>query len=69
MKTPVVAAPPSELKKKTIGFRMTPEGIRLLDVLANQLGLTRSGVVEMLLRESARAIASGHVRGRKAGAA
>jgi hypothetical protein len=42
-------------KKVTSNHRLTPEGKRLLVLLAERLGLDQTGVIETLIREKARA--------------
>jgi len=42
-------------KKVTSNHRLTPEGKRLLILLADHLGLDQTGVIETLIREKARA--------------
>jgi hypothetical protein len=41
-------------KKVTSNHRLTPEGKRLLILLADHLGLDQTGVIETLIREKAR---------------
>lgn len=41
-------------KKVTSNHRLTPEGKRLLVLLAEHLGLDQTGVIETLIREKAR---------------
>ena len=43
-----------EGKKVTSNHRLTPEGKRLLVLLAKHLGLDQTGVIETLIREKAR---------------
>lgn len=45
---------PQEGKKVTSNHRLTPEGKRLLVLLAKHLGLDQTGVIETLIREKAR---------------
>jgi hypothetical protein len=45
---------PRKGKKVTSNHRLTPEGKRLLILLANHLGLDQTGVIETLIREKAR---------------
>jgi hypothetical protein len=39
--------------KRAIGLRLSPEGIRLLRVLAGNSGLSQAGIVELAIREKA----------------
>lgn len=45
----------SKGRKVTSNHRLTPEGKRLLILLAEHLGLDQTGVIETLIRERARA--------------
>jgi hypothetical protein len=45
---------PEQGKKVTSNHRLTPEGKRLLVLLAKHLGLDQTGVIETLIREKAR---------------
>ena len=40
--------------KQQTGFRLSEEALRLLDALGARHGLTRTAVLEMLIREAAR---------------
>lgn len=46
------ATPPN--RKVTSNHRLTPEGKRLLVLLAEHLGLDQTGVIETLIRERAK---------------
>ncbi len=42
-------------KKKSVSLRITNEGLLLLDSLTKWFGVSRSAVIEMAIREKARA--------------
>ena len=39
--------------KKSVGMRLSTEGIRLLRLMASKTGLSQAGVVELAIREKA----------------
>lgn len=41
-------------ERDQFGFRISPTGRRVLELLASYYGLTKTGVIEMLLRRAAR---------------
>jgi hypothetical protein len=44
----------TKLHKKATSFRLTPEALRLLSLMAHKVGLPRGGLLELLIRERAR---------------
>ena len=41
-------------KKKPIGVRFTPVGVELVEKMAESLGVTKTSVIEMAIREKAK---------------
>lgn len=49
-----MASAPDREKKIATSLRLTPGGVALLEKLADRWGVTRTEVIEQLLREAAR---------------
>jgi hypothetical protein len=43
----------TKLQKKATSCRLTPEALRLLSLMARKVGLSRGGLLELLIRDRA----------------
>ena len=43
----------TKLQKTATSFRLTPEALRLLSLMARKVGLSRGGLLELLIRDRA----------------